>query len=57
LWREITDGTLEILASEPALRGLVESLENKVYQGLESPYAAAARVLAALRGKPCEGSG
>jgi LAO/AO transport system kinase len=57
LWREIADGTLEILAAEPALRDLVESLENKVYQGLESPYAAAARVLAALRGKPYEGSG
>jgi LAO/AO transport system kinase len=57
LWREIQDGVVEILTAEPALKKLVESLEIKVFQGLESPYAAAAAVLARLRGDSAKGSG
>ena len=53
LWREIGDLVRDTLTREPALKALVESLETKVSQGVESPYAAAGRVVAALR----EGSG
>jgi LAO/AO transport system kinase len=49
LWREISDLVRETLVGEPALAALVESLETKVSQGLESPYGAAGRVVAALR--------
>ena len=49
LWREIGDLVRETLTREPALAALVESLETKVFQGLESPYGAAGRVVAALR--------
>ncbi len=57
LWREIQDGVVEFLAAEPALKNLVEALEVKVFQGLESPHAAAATVLARLRGDSAKGSG
>lgn len=57
LWREIEDGLAEILGSEPSLKNLVESEENKVFQGLKSPYQAASAILAALRGVPPKGSG
>ncbi len=49
LWREIGDLVRETLTGEPALAALVKSLETKVSQGLESPYGAAGRVVAALR--------
>ena len=49
LWREIGDLLRETVAAEPALADLLERLETKVSQGLESPYAAAGRLLAALR--------
>ncbi len=57
LWREIEDGLAEILTGEPALKNLVESEENKVFQGVKSPYKAAAAILLALRGRPAKGSG
>jgi len=49
LWREIGDLVRETLTGEPALAALVKALETKVSQGLESPYGAAGRVVAALR--------
>ncbi len=49
LWREIGDLVRETLTREPVLAALVESLETKVSQGLESPYGAAGRVVDALR--------
>ena len=57
LWREIQDGVVEILTAEPALKTLVETLETQVFQGLASPYTAAATVLARLRANPGKGSG
>ncbi len=57
LWREIEDGLAEILTGEPALKNLVESEEYKVFQGVKSPYKAAAAILSALRGQPAKGSG
>jgi len=49
LWREIGDLVRDTLTREPALKALVDSLEIKVSQGLESPYGAAGRVVSALR--------
>ncbi|MBI1245551.1 MAG: methylmalonyl Co-A mutase-associated GTPase MeaB [Alphaproteobacteria bacterium] len=49
LWREIADLVRETLAGDPQLAVLVETLEVEVTQGLVSPYAAAGRVVAALR--------
>ena len=49
LWREIADLVRETLAAEPRLEALVRALETEVSQGLTSPYAAAGRVVAALR--------
>ncbi len=49
LWREIADLVRETLAAEPRLEALVQALEIEVSQGVTSPYAAAGRVVAALR--------
>ncbi len=49
LWREIADLVRETLAAEPRLERLVRALEIEVSEGVTSPYAAAGRVVAALR--------